>query len=1178
MSLSLTLGVYFSAGAVSAKTIQNADTRAAAAFPAFPGAVGFGVKTVGGRGGAVIFVTNLNDSGAGSLRDAVSNTGARIIVFKVSGTIPLTQHIKIDNPYITILGQTSPGGIQLQGAGIKVRTHDVIVRGLMIRPGNGVTGAPLSDRSGILIHNDKDSAQPYNIVFDHNSIEWGVDEAANTWLPVHDITFSNNIFAEGLNCAGHPNGCHSMGLLIGAGAKNITVYGNLLANNSWRNPKMDSNTSTEVINNVVYSWGAGGIIIQGSGTGASFTNIIGNFTKATSCSSGKGVLFESTDPGSKVYLDDWASATGSTTSMNSVKSLTPAFAGSGIFAMTSTQAYQYVLDNSGARNDPVDARVKGNVKNGTLPNGKCLINSQTEVGGWPTFAGTPLSDTDSDGLPDSFEQSYGEDLSPTGYAPSGYVWIEEYANSFYGAAVSAQTIPSATLTPTPVAPTATEIANMPTVVVTESLEPMSPIVTASPVPAAPTLTSEPPIAALSANSYYVSVSGNDANNGSLSAPFKTIQKCINVAVAGNACLVRAGTYNENLIINKSGTSSSPITLASYKGESVTINGGTGYTIKDSGSSNYWIIDGFTITTIGSSSTAILVTSAEWRGSTPAHWIIRNNTLLGGGVMIRGSYNLVENNIINGQHLAKDGNAWQSGIRDSWGGGGATGNASPTHHNVYRGNTIFGFSRSGIWSMGYTHDQIIENNRIYDIYDTGNMDAGQCINLDGAGTVEWRNIVRGNNISGCASVAIALENVFDTLIENNYINGTYEGISLINYGSVGCTVGGENNQYGDTDGDGHCRDANTNNIIRQNVVMNATSNAFTNYGTDGVHYLNNSAFGGRATMIFTRPEYLKYSDAIGNITTSVLPAGFRTNKNNISPVGIYTNPPSNLSPTGAALDKITTVDTFQNSVTGGWLLDFAGNPRLAGALYDIGAYELLGANIVTATPVPPTNTAVPTASPLPQSPTPAPLTATPTASPVSGLPTATATAILPTVIVTASPEPVSPTVTASPEPVSPTVTASLEPVLPTVTVTPIPAKPTVTLTSAPPTAQPVSETIYDDKDSAFVYSTGWEDKSKQDAYKGSVKLTTVNDSSVTFTFTGQSFSVLYRGGPNYGKMQVYVDGVLVDTLDEKTAKYTSQKRWNYAGQLAPGNHILKLVFVVPAKSSKANGSVDAVIVR
>ncbi|MDO9299748.1 MAG: carboxypeptidase regulatory-like domain-containing protein, partial [Anaerolineales bacterium] len=242
------------------------------------------------------------------------------------------------------------------------------------------------------------------------------------------------------------------------------------------------------------------------------------------------------------------------------------------------------------------------------------------------------------------------------------------------------------------------------------------------------------------------------------------------------------------------------------------------------------------------------------------------------------------------------------------------------------------------------------------------DAGQCINLDGAGTVEWRNIVRGNNISGCASVAIALENVFDTLIENNYINGTYEGISLINYGSAGCTVGGENNQYGDTDGDGHCRDANTNNIIRQNVVMNATSQAFMNYGADGVHYLNNSTFGGRATMIFTRPEYLKYSDAIGNITTSTLPVELRTRSNNITPSGSYTNPPSNLSPTGAALDKIVAVDIFQNSVTGSWLLDFAGNPRLAGALYDIGAYEFASVVTATSTPVPPTPTPTSTATP------------------------------------------------------------------------------------------------------------------------------------------------------------------------------------------------------------------------
>ncbi len=653
--------------------------------------------------------------------------------------------------------------------------------------------------------------------------------------------------------------------------------------------------------------------------------------------------------------------------------------------------------------------------------------------------------------------------------------------------------------------------------------------------------SSAPIAAASANTYYVSVTGNDANTGTLASPFKTIQKCINVSSADSACLVRSGTYNENLIINKSGTATGPIILAKYQNEAVTINGGTGHAIRDTGGSNYWIIDGFTISTTGSSSSAILVSSANWGGSTPTHWIIRNNSLLGGGVLIRGSYHLIENNTINGQHLAKSSTEWQNGIRDTWGGG-ATGNAAPTHHNVFRGNRIFGFYRSAIWSMGYTHDNVAENNVIYDIYGTGN--AGQCINFDGADTVEWRNVIRGNDISGCGSESIQIENGFDSLIENNKIHDTNRGITLINYSGTGvsCKVGGENNQYGDTNGDGSCREANTNNVIRQNVIVNASGGAFVNYGMDGVHYLNNSVFGGNGGMSFSQPQYLVYSDAIGNITTATLPSQFRTNKNNLTPSGIYTNPPSNLSPMGAALDKITTVDTYQNSVTGSWLLDFAGKPRLAGTLYDIGAFELSGNNTVTPTPVLPTNTVAPTASQVPVTPTPAPLTATPTVTPVPVLPTATAIATLPTIVVTA---------------------------------TPIPAQPTITPTSVSPTTQPASEIFYDDKDSAFVYSTGWEDKNMTDAYNGSIKLTTRNDSSMTFNFTGQYFSILYRGGPNYGKMKVYVDGVLVDTLDQMLAKYKSQKRWDYASQLTPGTHTLQLVFV---NFGYAPGSIDAVIVR
>ncbi|MBI5953235.1 MAG: hypothetical protein HY865_16390 [Chloroflexi bacterium] len=209
-------------------------------------------------------------------------------------------------------------------------------------------------------------------------------------------------------------------------------------------------------------------------------------------------------------------------------------------------------------------------------------------------------------------------------------------------------------------------------------------------------------------------------------------------------------------------------------------------------------------------------------------------------------------------------------------------------------------------------------------------------------------------------------------------------------------------------------------------------------------------------------------------------------------------------------------------------------------------------------------------------TPTPIPASPTVTPTDPIsaqvgltetasPTPTATPIPPT----NTPEP---TMTATPIPptntVAPTMTAT--PVPPTNTVVPA-----MTPTPIPPTAKPVSETTYDDRDKAFVYSAGWEDKSVQDAYKGTLKLTTKKDSSATINFTGNSFSIVYRGGPNYGKMLIYVDGVQVGTLDQKLAKYISQKRWDYTGQLAPGPHTLKLVFV---NFKYAPGSLDAVIVR
>jgi hypothetical protein len=153
-----------------------------------------------------------------------------------------------------------------------------------------------------------------------------------------------------------------------------------------------------------------------------------------------------------------------------------------------------------------------------------------------------------------------------------------------------------------------------------------------------------------------------------------------------------------------------------------------------------------------------------------------------------------------------------------------------------------------------------------------------------------------------------------------------------------------------------------------------------------------------------------------------------------------------------------------------------------------------------------------------------------------------------------------------------------------TATPVPASPTFTSTAVPPTATAVvnspaaSETVYDDKDGRFVYSSGWQDVVKNQAYGGSFKTTNQNGSHVTFAFTGQSFSVIYKSGPAFRKMDVYVDNVLVGTIDERTSTSTFQLRWNYPAQLTPGDHVLKLVFVTPNTSGKTNGSIDAVIVR
>lgn len=258
------------------------------------------------------------------------------------------------------------------------------------------------------------------------------------------------------------------------------------------------------------------------------------------------------------------------------------------------------------------------------------------------------------------------------------------------------------------------------------------------------------------------------------------------------------------------------------------------------------------------------------------------------------------------------------------------------------------------------------------------------------------------------------------------------------------------------------------------------------------------------------------------------------------------------------------------------------------------------------------TATQTQTPKPISPT---ATQTQTSKPVS--PTATQTQtpkpVLPTMTQTQTPKPVSPTTTQTqtPKPVLPTTTQTQmpQPVLPTSTQTAVPVTatasptlliPTQTVTSEPATltatAVPVTptlastetampentvppqpgETIYDDIDPAFIYSGGWSDVSKRRSYGGSYKETNENGASVTFTFSGTSFSVLYTGGSAFRNMDVYVDDILVGSINQRSEDRSFQLRWDYTGQLEPGTHILKLVFVTEKKKAKV--SLDAVIVR
>ncbi len=248
-----------------------------AALPVFPGAEGFGSDTPAGRAGAILRVSTLSDSGPGSLREALATPGPRMVVFEVGGIISLKSNLVINEPFLTLAGQTAPNpGITLQGAGLNIATHDVLVQHMAVRVGDQPGGPAPEARDGIAVYPGRDGT--HGVVVDHCSVTWAVDENMSHWgRGVHDITFRNCLVAEALSHSIHPKGEHSKGLLLGDFGQRISVIGCLFAHNVMRNPFVKGGVSALIANNVIYNPGDAAIHLGDiEGSGPSWVTAAGN--------------------------------------------------------------------------------------------------------------------------------------------------------------------------------------------------------------------------------------------------------------------------------------------------------------------------------------------------------------------------------------------------------------------------------------------------------------------------------------------------------------------------------------------------------------------------------------------------------------------------------------------------------------------------------------------------------------------------------------------------------------------------------------------------------------------------------------------------------------------------------------------------------------------------------------
>ena len=415
---------------------------------AFPGAEGGGMYVTGGRGGKVYHVTKLADDGSeGTLRYGIEKESRPlVIVFDVAGVIPLAKALKIQNGNLTIAGQTAPGdGICLKNYNFRIAASNVILRFMRFRMGDEAK----TEDDALNLYTGDNNIQ--DVIIDHCSLSWSTDECGS-FYGMTNFSLQWCILSESLRNSIHEKGKHGYGGIWGGA--NATYHHNLLAHHDSRNPRIDHDyVSTlkgpvSLINNVIYNWGDNSCYGGESKPGSDFKkyNIVNNYYKpgpatasgkvrfldpTTNCKNCDSAHPDQVVPGHFYMSGNTMDGNDGYTADNWSGKATTASAGliatikadtffryekeSALSLHNAQDAFDKVVGFAGAslKRDAVDERVTRETKdgiftfNGSNGSGKGFIDTQSDVGAWPSYNGTKVTDTDGDGIPDTIEDAWG---------------------------------------------------------------------------------------------------------------------------------------------------------------------------------------------------------------------------------------------------------------------------------------------------------------------------------------------------------------------------------------------------------------------------------------------------------------------------------------------------------------------------------------------------------------------------------------------------------------------------------------------------------------------------------------------------------------------------------------------------------------------------------------------------